>query len=141
MTRRVVVGATFVALLAAAALARSDDRAFDNKALKEAGEGRAIYIVHCARCHGMDARGARMGTNQAGTPDLTLIAMRDGSFDARHVALHIDGRAALSQEMPCWGRHFAGEGRGEGYAATRVYALVKYLDFIQEPQGPTSVKP
>lgn len=138
MTRKVIVGAAIAAVLAAAALARSDDRAFDEKALKAAGEGRAVYLANCVGCHGLDARGGPTGTNHATAPDLTLIAVRDGGFDRGHVALQIDGRqVAARTQMPCWGKVFAATGgisRNESWAATRIYVLTSYLDFMQAPQ-------
>lgn len=141
MTRKVIVGAATLAVLAAAALARSDDRAFDKKVLKDAGMGRAVYLTHCVGCHGTDARGRPTGTNQAAVPDLTLIAVRDGGFDKRHVALQIDGRLVDRRgEMPCWGKFFAGAKHSDAYAATRVYMLTSYLDFIQVPEAAPDVE-
>lgn len=143
MTRRVVVGATFVALLAAAALARSDDRAFDKKSLKAAGEGRAVYLTYCAGCHGTDGHGASGGTDQQMYPDLTLIAVRDGGFNRTHVSNHVSGRYLVGdREMPCWGKALRGTWpKGEAYAARRVLVVTKYLDFVQEPEAGARTKP
>jgi mono/diheme cytochrome c family protein len=139
MRRRVVV-VTAAALLAAGAAAVADGR--DSKALKAIGEGRAVYLTHCTGCHGPEARGGTIGTTGSLVPDLTLIAARDGSFDAGRVALRVDGRQLGPRgEMPCWGKAFTGEWpRGEAYAATRILAVTRYLDFIQEPQNAPPVK-
>lgn len=144
MTRKLIVGAAIASVLAAAALARSDERSFDKKTLKAAGQGRALYLTHCAGCHGTDAHGGFTGTNHAAAPDLTLIAVRDGGFDRRHVAQQIDGRVAPQAGMPCWGNFFAGSSgdgtRNEGWAATRVYVLTSYLDVIQAPEAAPAIQ-
>lgn len=136
MSKKAVVAA-LAGVLAAAALASGGERTFDKKALQAAGEGRAVYLAHCVGCHGVEAHGGLTGTNHTAAPDLTLIAVRDGGFDARHVGMHIDGRKMDSQgEMPCWGQFFTGSRSGkEGWAATRIYVLTRYLDFIQAPEG------
>jgi mono/diheme cytochrome c family protein len=106
------------------------------------GHGRALYLTHCAGCHGalgLDVHGKpvrelRTGTNGAAPPELALVMGRDGTFKVVHVASHIGGRAnAASQNMPCWSKHFASEWpAGEAMAAVKVYWLTKYLESVQE---------
>ena len=141
MLKRVTVGVAVATWLAAAALAQGADGR-DNKALKAIGEGRAVYLTHCTSCHGVNARGGMMGTTGSTVPDLTLIAARDGGFDSRHVAVRVDGRGLGTQgAMPCWGKVFTREWpRTEAYAATRILAVTRYLDFIQEPQNAPPVR-
>lgn len=142
MSRRIVVVVAGAALLAAAALAQGPE-SWDKKTLKAAGEGRAVYLVHCTGCHGVDARGGMTGTNHVAAPDLTLIAVRDGGFDARHVAIHVDGRKApRTSEMPCYGEHFrlAEWPSGEGHAAIRVHNLTHYLELVQVPEAAEPVE-
>lgn len=134
--KRLIVVLAGAALLAAPAMAQ------DTGTLKAIGQGRAVYLVHCAACHGADAKGTTTGTN-GGVPDLTLIASRDGEFRPVHVASHIAGRQdGMKNEktMPCWGRAFKDRWpRGEGWAAVQVYKLSKYLAFVQEQSLPQQV--
>lgn len=102
----------------------------DKEQLRAIGQGRALFLTHCVSCHGPDGRGTD------GVPDLTRIEARDGAFDPVHVAVHVDGRRVNGTpgRMPRWGDSFARAWpRGEGWAATRVWALTRYLDFVQEP--------
>lgn len=130
MTKLVIVLAG-AALLAAPALAQ------DTNTLKAIGQGRALYLTHCAACHGPDAKGASVGTNGSGIPDLTLIAVRDGEFRPLRVANHIVGRRdGMNDEsaMPCWGAAFKDRWpQGEASAAVKVYKLSKYLAWAQQP--------
>jgi mono/diheme cytochrome c family protein len=132
--KRLIVVLAGAALLAAPAFAQ------DNNTLKAIGQGRAVYLVHCASCHGADAKGTPAGTNGGAAPDLTLIAARDGAFGPLHVSNHIAGRhdgVTSGKTMPCWRYHFQDSWPGgEGASAMRVYTLAKYLAFVQEqPQA------
>lgn len=119
------------ALVAVAALALPlSASAGDKDHLRAIGQGRALYLAHCASCHGPAGRGAE------GVPDLTRIEVRDGTFDPVHVAKHVDGRrlGRASSRMPRWGEHFARSWPyGEAWAAAQVWKLTRYLDFVQEP--------
>lgn len=133
MNRLVVVAA------AAGLLAAGSSEAQDVKELRAIGQGRALYLAHCAPCHGTDARGAFTGTNHLRAPDLTAIASRDGRFDPVRVAVHVDGRQETPRGeggMPCWGARFShrGVGRDEARAQLRVWTLTRYLAFIQEAE-------
>jgi len=110
--------------------------------LKAIGEGRALYLRHCAGCHGNAVAGAVATSN--GAPDLTQIAARDGRFSGLHVTSHIrfgdqSPWAAHAQgDMPCWGDLLRGR-----YAATnaeselKIWTLTRYLEFAQA--SPTAV--
>lgn len=128
-----------IVVLAGAALLAAPAMAQDNDTLKAIGQGRAVYLTNCAGCHGADAKGTTAGTN-GGIPDLTLIASRDGTFRAVHVANEITGRRdglKPGTPMPCWGNAFKHRWpKGEGWAAVQVYKLTKYLEWAQE-QAPT----
>ena len=134
--RKLIVVLAGAALLAAPAVAQDTDT------LKAIGQGRAVYLTHCASCHGADVKGTATGTN-GGIPDLTLIAARDGAFKPLHVASHVVGRRDGMKEdgaMPCWANHFRNSWpKGEGWAAVEVYKLTKYLAFVQEQPLPQQV--
>jgi mono/diheme cytochrome c family protein len=106
---------------------------------KATDSGRALYTQHCASCHGPDGKGNGPVAAALKTPppDLTRLVDKDGKFAADRVRTAIDGTQAAtahgSREMPVWGKVFAHSGtrRGEGGAATSVYALVEYLRQIQ----------
>jgi mono/diheme cytochrome c family protein len=124
-----------IVVLAGAALLAAPAAAQDTNTLKAIGQGRAIYLTHCAGCHGADVKGTTTGTN-GGIPDLTLIAARDGGFRPLHVASHVMGRRdGMKNEktMPCWGGAFKDRWPGgEGAAALQGWKLAKYLAFVQE---------
>jgi mono/diheme cytochrome c family protein len=112
----------------------------DRNRLRAIGQGRALFLVHCASCHGADARGTG-AESEASAPDLTRIEARDGVFDPVHVAQHVDGRRLDGHgphRMPRWGELFARSWpRGEAWAAAQVWKLTRYLDFVQEtPPAP-----
>lgn len=131
-----------IVVLAGAALIAAPAVAQDEGTLKAIGQGRAVYLTHCAGCHGADVKGTTTGTN-GGVPDLTLIAVRDGGFRSLHVANHIGGRRdGMKNEktMPCWAGAFKDRWpRGEGAAALQALKLTKYLAFVQEQALPQQV--
>lgn len=102
------------------------------------GHGRALYLSHCAACHGaqgVDEGGRPVGSPREGVPNLTLIAVRDGSFRPLKVANHISGRldGAPDRTMPRWTVHVRNEWPADdSYAAVKVFWLTKYLDSVQE---------
>lgn len=101
-----IQSALVLAPLAAVALvACSDGRA---------PEGRALYLDHCAACHGSAGRGdgPRAATLSGGAPDLTRIAARaGGTFPEARVMSVIDGYTRRDQHgsrMPEFGALLAG---------------------------------
>jgi mono/diheme cytochrome c family protein len=126
--------AVCLALASIVALPSPAATAGDKNRLRAIGQGRALFLVHCASCHGEDARGGPAGATGS-APDLTRIEARDGVFDPVHVAKHVDGRRLGSgpHRMPRWGERFARSWpRGEAWAAAQVWKLTCYLDFVQE---------
>ena len=124
-----------VVLAVAALLVGTVSGAADTNRLRAIGEGRALYLAHCASCHGADAKGSS-------ATDLTGIGARDGSFSALHVANHITGRrdGLDNGTMPCWGRvHVRRWPGGEGPALLQTWKLAKYLEFVQVPASPERV--
>lgn len=131
--RKLIVVLAGAALLAAPAVAQDTDT------LKAIGQGRAVYLTHCAGCHGADVKGTTTGMN-GGIPDLTLIAARDGGFKPLQVATHVLGRRdgmKSEKTMPCWGGAFKDRWPGgEGAASLKTLKLTKYLAFVQQqPQA------
>lgn len=110
--------------------------------------GRQEFEVHCAICHGMDAKGnGSYAYNLEVAPaDLTLLARNNaGTFPADRIIEVIDGRSQIkshgSREMPIWGKRY-GVGAAENFAGSpynqeaairgRVLILVDYLRRIQQ---------
>jgi mono/diheme cytochrome c family protein len=134
MKSAVVVLAGGTLLLASAALAQ------DAGTLKAIYEGRALYVAHCAQCHGNVATGEALGTNGNCIPDLTGIALRDGGFNAVHVANHISGRhngESVTRTMPVWVRHLKEEWpNSDAMAQLKVAWLAQYLASAQQTPAP-----
>ena len=105
--------------------------------------GRSLFNTYCATCHGTDARGTgpMAGQLRHDVPDLTRFALRNGGvFPSVQVARIIDGREVLSHgstEMPVWGDAFRKTPGGTlpGATATRIAALTRYLETIQQRNG------
>ena len=103
-------------------------------------DGRDLYNVYCATCHGRTGigDGPVVPALKAPPPDLTTLARRDGGvFPAARVGLMLSGprRATLpahgSVEMPVWGPIFRALDPNDTQAAIRVANLVTYLESIQ----------
>ncbi len=109
-----------------------------------AEQGARDYARYCASCHGVGGRGDGVAAAALRTPpaDLTQIAARRGGvFPSGEVRYHIDGRfehpAHGTREMPIWGVRL-GEELDETeirdeIVRGRLYALVDYLQSIQDP--------
>jgi len=106
-------------------------------------EGSAIYLRHCASCHGVVGKGDGpvAPTLKVLPPDLTTITLRaGGKFPSARVARIItygeEISAHGSQAMPVWGAMFTTEGgsgrRGALYSRRAVIQLKRYLESIQQ---------
>ena len=106
-------------------------------------EGSAIYLGHCASCHGVGGKGDGpvAPTLKVPPPDLTTITLRaGGKFPSARVARIItygeNISAHGSQAMPVWGAMFTTEGgsgrRGALYSRRAVIQLKRYLESIQQ---------
>ena len=104
--------------------------------------GRALYVRHCASCHGVSGKGDGPVAPHLRRPpsDLTEIAGRtEGGFDADAVRATIDGRTLVAEhgtrEMPVWGAVFAEQMEGERFSAglteAHLSALVGYVRTLQ----------
>ena len=103
--------------------------------------GADLFVMHCAGCHGDDARGNGVVASylKLPAPDITLIAARRGGrFSRIEVYRIIDGQSSEDfnhRKMPIWGyEFFGGEASDEAahqVATTSIASLVSYLESIQ----------
>ena len=118
-------------LFAASAIASAD----------EIGEGRKLYVEHCAACHGLKADGHGPLESELAKPaaDLRLLAQRYGNpLPDDRIARFMDGRADVkahgSRDMPVWGEEMwqNREGQGNPNAVSEPVAkIIHYLQSIQ----------
>ena len=112
---------------------------------QDAENGAALYDLHCAVCHGADARG-----NGPLAPALvlqppnlrTLTARHEGVFPLERVVTRIDGRDPLvahGSPMPVYGPFFEGEDTAMKTESGQpimmsgpVADLVAFLEGVQE---------
>jgi mono/diheme cytochrome c family protein len=110
--------------------------------------GKMEFEVHCAICHGMDAKGHGLDAYnlEVAPPNLTSLAKNnEGVFPSDRIIDVIDGRAQIKshglREMPNWGKqyavraaeYFAGSPYDqEAFIRGRVLILVDYLRRIQQ---------
>jgi mono/diheme cytochrome c family protein len=111
--------------------------AYDSKA---AAAGGAHYLVHCASCHGTDARGDGPFADLPPVvpPDLTKLAQHNrGRFPFGKIERIIDGRIRVKGHgdggMPVWGDVFreTAHGYDERLARERIRELTHYLASLQ----------
>lgn len=104
--------------------------------------GEALFVRHCASCHGLSGEGnGPLAQSLHRSPtDLTTIAKRSGGrFDDADVMAVIDGRRLIAEhgprEMPVWGAVFEEEHVRERYGSLAALyhgrALTDYLRSIQ----------
>lgn len=105
--------------------------------------GAYYFKSYCASCHGVAAKGdGPLAANLRRKPaDLTGIVKRNnGSYPAERIYQIIDGRTKLpghGGDMPVWGDVFqrAIDVNSPDAVKTRIEALVRYLESIQERPG------
>jgi len=105
--------------------------------------GRALYVTHCAVCHGAAGHGDGPFTVRLKEPppDLTLFAAHNGDvFPSAMVRMIIDGKQKMpghgGPNMPIWGDAFRRTATGPGDSPSeRIDALVRYLETIQQRGG------
>jgi len=104
--------------------------------------GADLFRLHCASCHGENARGNGPVAPflAVAVPDLTRIGQRHGGrFAPLEVFKSIDGQAPLpchgTRNMPVWGYEFFGPQSDDRLAhlqaTERVERLVSYLGTLQ----------
>lgn len=113
-------------------------------AAQDAAAGEALYLRHCATCHGIEGtgRGPMAAVLTLQPTDLTGLAARnDGVFPTIRVARRIDGRDPLvahGSPMPVYGDFFEGDDMamktpdGQPIMTSRpVVDLLAYLQGLQ----------
>lgn len=108
-------------------------------------DGEKLYNLHCAACHGVEAKGnGPMSPVLLVQPaNLTLLSQKaDGAFPVFRVVKRIDGRDPLvshGSDMPVYGWFFEGQGvaiaanDGQPIMTSKPVAdLVAWLKTIQE---------
>lgn len=105
-------------------------------------ESGRLFVTYCASCHGRSGRGdGPVAANLRVAPaNLTQLAKKNGGmFPSEKTRRVIDGRdvtAHGTSDMPVWGDAFRKrEGLSEDAVRTRIEALVRYLDSLQERPG------
>ena len=112
--------------------------------LSDRHSGAILFQLHCASCHGEDARGNGPVAEfiNVKVPDLTQISVaHGGNFPDEEIFRVIDGQAEMpahgTRHMPVWGYEFFGQQaddeRAHGEATEKVKSLVHYVRKLQRP--------
>lgn len=109
------------------------------------GEGRLLYRVHCAGCHGESRRGDGVASERLEEPPPDLTRIRDrhaGEYPREKIVEIIDGRRRLAahggRAMLVWDLTFQTPGLDsdqEREARGRITALTHYLETLQRPSA------
>lgn len=107
-----------------------------------ADDGKQMYVIYCARCHGLDGRGqgpAASALKLAPTDLSSLARNNNGLYPAKHVVTVLkfgtQSSGHGSKAMPAWGPalqsidHSAGG--TQDTQALRIANLVKYVETLQ----------
>ena len=110
--------------------------------------GKQEFELHCAVCHGLDAKGnGFLGASlKIVPPDLTSLAKNNGGvFPADRISSVIDGRAQIAthgtRDMPIWGTRYAVNAAEhffdapydqEAYIRAHILILVDYISRVQQ---------
>ncbi len=101
--------------------------------------GRALFAIHCAACHGAggEGDGPVAAAMVITPPNLRTLAARAGTFQTEAIAAYIDGRtqraAHGSRSMPVWGP-FLEAGEDEGSQAVGRARMAALIEFIRQLQ-------
>jgi mono/diheme cytochrome c family protein len=107
-----------------------------------ADDGKQMYVIYCARCHGLDGRGQGPAASalKLAPTDLTLLSKNNkGIYPATHVASVLKygshNSSSESKAMPVWGPALESIDhpiRGtHDTQALRIANLVKYVKTLQ----------
>ena len=118
----------------------ADDRIDGPAQVIKSVDGRDLFAVYRATCHGRTGvgDGPVVPALKVRPPDLTTLAKRNGGvFPGAQVGVMLSGprRSTLpahgSDEMPVWGPIFRAIDPSDSQAAKRVANLVLYLESLQ----------
>lgn len=139
MSKRMLLLAPVVAMLAVFAAAQGKEIKHVPVKPTSASSGEEMYNTYCAVCHGKDGKGGGPAASALKVPptDLTGLAKANGGkYPSNHVASAIRGEVAVpahgSKEMPIWGNLFWHMSQGhESEVQLRVTNLNKYVESLQ----------
>lgn len=102
-------------------------------------DGAALFLNHCAACHGAtgEGDGPVAGVMSITVPNLRTLARRNGGeLPEDRIAAYIDGRAPSDahggRQMPIWGDVFRVSQDGdEEVVAARIKVLVWFISELQ----------
>ena len=97
-------------------------------------DGSALYEAYCASCHGIAGRGNGPAAPLLSrpVPNISTIAVREGSFRAPHVMAHVGG--GYGREcMPEW-KEILHNTYKQGYEQLALRNIVVYVEAIQVKQ-------
>jgi mono/diheme cytochrome c family protein len=102
-------------------------------------DGAALFMNHCAACHGTtgEGDGPVAGLMSITVPNLRTLARRSGGeLPEDRIAAYIDGRAPNQahggRQMPIWGDVFRVSQAGdEEVVAARIKVLVWFISELQ----------
>ncbi len=127
-----IFGLLVVGSVATARAAGTDD---------DVAQGRAIYMEHCAPCHGRNGDGNGPVAPCLSTPpsNLRLLGERYGNpLPEDQIARFIDGRADVKahgpRDMPVWGERVWQNPEGEGSQSQIKESVTKLIAFLQSIQ-------
>ena len=111
---------------------------------ESAGTGQKLFHLHCAACHGSEARGdgPMAEVLRVSPPDLTRLAQRNGGrLPAQAMAAQIDGTATLpghGATMPVYGYFFSDGAKHDhvvdGQTVTASRPVVDLITWLQQLQ-------
>jgi mono/diheme cytochrome c family protein len=114
----------------------------------EIARGRALYLDHCAVCHGRNADGKGPMAKVLSTPpaNLRLLSERYGNpLPTEQIAGFIDGRADVAahgpRDMPVWGNSAWEKEPSQsepGQVTPAIASLIAYLQSIQVSAHPVA---
>ena len=112
----------------------------DNSRAAQAKRGQALFMEHCAPCHGVEGEKdlARIDTLSKQPANLRRINRNWGvkEFPIAEIARIIDGRKLVdahgTRDMPVWGKVFEQQDLSEPEIKGKLAELISYLMTIQE---------
>jgi mono/diheme cytochrome c family protein len=138
-----------VCAVALVACAAAQAGAEEPAATPPPADGTALYLDHCAVCHGVYGEGDGVLTPSLAVvlQDLRYLSARNnGEFPRAFIVEIVDGRAVRAahgpEGMPVWGAEFARDEPFDAAAEQRVNAKIDAIaDFLESIQITEQAKP